>query len=274
MQQSVDQRAPRIIAIANQKGGVGKTTTAVNLGAAFAEAGLSVLIIDLDPQGNASTALGISMEHRARSMTEVIMGECGLADAIRQTGVDGLRIAPATTDLSSMGLHLAQQRGRLRVVRNAIRTDDVRMGALADVILIDCPPSLNLLTLNALAAADSVLVPLQSEFFALEGLSQLLLTVRELRQASNPDLRIEGIVLTMIDPRNRLAREVEKDVRGTLGSLVCETTIPRNVRVSEAQSHGKPVLSYDRLSKATVAYQALARELLDRLRTPQPESTA
>ncbi|MEY2957336.1 MAG: ParA family protein [Gemmobacter sp.] len=274
MQQPDDQIAPRIIAIANQKGGVGKTTTAVNLGAAFAAAGLSVLIIDLDPQGNASTALGIAMEDRVRSMTEVILGECSLQDAIRPTEMKGLRIVPATTDLASMGLHLAQQRGRLRIVRNAIRTEGPQNEARADVILIDCPPSLNLLTLNALAAADSVLVPLQSEFFALEGLSQLLLTVRELRQASNPDLRIEGIVLTMIDPRNRLAREVEKDVRGTLGSLVCETTIPRNVRVSEAQSHGKPILSYDRLSKATLAYQALAQELLGRLRAPHAEGTA
>lgn len=274
MQRFDEAHASRIIAIANQKGGVGKTTTAVNLGAAFAEIGLSVLIIDLDPQGNASTALGISMEDRACSMTEVLLGECRLADAIRQTEVERLHIAPATTDLSSMGLHLAQQRGRLRVVRNVIRGEDDQLGPRADYVLIDCPPSLNLLTLNALAAADSVLVPLQSEFFALEGLSQLLLTVRELRQASNPDLRIEGIVLTMIDSRNRLAREVEKDVRVTLGSLVCETTIPRNVRVSEAQSHGKPILSYDRLSKATLAYQALARELLGRLRTPQEEGAA
>ncbi len=268
---SHEQDSTRIIAVANQKGGVGKTTTAVNLGAALAEIGLTVVIVDLDPQGNASTALGIAMEDRSRSMTEVIIGECTFSDAIQSTQVDRLRIAPATTDLSSMGLHLAQQRGRLRIVRNAIRADPTPGSERPDVMLIDCPPSLNLITLNALAAADSVLVPLQSEFFALEGLSQLLLTVRELRQATNPDLRIEGIVLTMNDPRNRLAREVEKDVRGTLGGLVCETTIPRNVRVSEAQSHGKPVLSYDRLSKATLAYQALAEELLRRWRVEGPE---
>jgi chromosome partitioning protein len=270
-----EQRAmPRIIAIANQKGGVGKTTTAVNLGAAFAEAGRRVLIIDLDPQGNASTALGIPMEARAISMTEVILGEARLHDAIRPTETETLRIAPATTDLSGMGLHLAQQKGRLRVLRGAIREAAADAIAGFDIILIDCPPSLNLLTLNALATADSVLVPLQCEFFALEGLSQLLLTIRELRQVTNPELRIEGIVLTMNDPRNRLAREVEKDVRTTLGTLVCETAIPRNVRISEAQSHGKSVLSYDRLSKGSVAYQALARELLGRVQAVPKEVVA
>lgn len=256
-------RGPKIIAITNQKGGVGKTTTTINLGAGLAEAGKRVLLIDLDPQGNASTGLGISADDRDMSTYDLLLEEASVLDVIKETQIKNLMISPATTDLSSADIELVSNEKRSHLLRDALR--DVALGALKfDYILIDCPPSLNLLTVNALVAADSVLIPLQSEFFALEGLSQLLLTVREVRQAANPDLRIEGIVLTMYDSRNNLSRQVEADARENLGELVFETIIPRNVRVSEAPSFALPVLMYDPTSKGSRAYRNLAAELIKR----------
>ncbi len=255
--------APRIIAVTNQKGGVGKTTTAINLGAALAAEGLHVLLVDLDPQGNASTGLGIGAQDRRFTTYDLLLDEAPLADVIHETGVEGLLITPATTDLSSADIELVSNEKRSFLLHDALRQpaiDDYHL----DYILIDCPPSLNLLTVNAMVAAHSVLVPLQSEFFALEGLSQLMLSIREVRQTANPGLRIEGIVLTMYDSRNNLSRQVEADARENLKELVFETVIPRNVRVSEAPSFAQPVISYDPTSKGSVAYTALASELIGR----------
>ena len=256
-------RGPKIIAITNQKGGVGKTTTTINLGAGLAETGKRVLLIDLDPQGNASTGLGVSADDREMSTYDLLLEEASVLDVIKETTIDNLLISPATTDLSSADIELVSNEKRSHLLRDALR--DVALSSLnLDYILIDCPPSLNLLTVNALVAADSVLIPLQSEFFALEGLSQLLLTVREVRQAANPDLRIEGVVLTMYDSRNNLSRQVEADARENLGELVFKTMIPRNVRVSEAPSFALPVLMYDPTSKGSRAYRNLAAELIKR----------
>jgi chromosome partitioning protein len=257
----------RILAIANQKGGVGKTTTAINLGAALAAEGRHVLLIDLDPQGNASTGLGIPSEARDPSAYDVLLGEVPVAAAARPTATERLCIVPATTGLASADLDLAGRPRRSLLLRAALRAPDVQEAGFSHV-LIDCPPSLNVLTLNALTAAHSVLVPLQSEFFALEGLSQLLLTVREVRAQANPGLRIEGIALTMFDRRTSLAQAVEQDARENLGELVFTTVIPRSVRLAEAPSHARTVLEHDPGSPGAQAYRALAAELLARERTP------
>ena len=256
-------KPPRIIAIANQKGGVGKTTTAINLAAAFAESGKRVLLVDLDPQGNASTGLGFGPTDRKLTTYDLLINDAPLQDVVVPTAVQGLWLCPATTDLSSADIELMSNERRSFLLHAALRQPEVAVYGF-DYILIDCPPSLSLLTVNAMVGAHSVLVPLQSEFFALEGLSQLMLTVREVRQSANPDLRIEGVVLTMYDGRNRLSQQVEADARENLGDLVFRTVVPRNVRISEAPSYAMPVLAYDTLSKGSVAYRALAEEMLAR----------
>ncbi|WP_230531696.1 ParA family protein [Microvirga roseola] len=258
---------PRILVLANQKGGVGKTTTAINLGTALAAIGEKVLIVDLDPQGNASTGLGIDRRSRQVSTYHVLTGETSLAQAITETVVPRLFVAPSTLDLLGVELEIANERNRAHRLRSAIQSLTEReVTDLFTYILIDCPPSLNLLTINALAAADAVLVPLQCEFFALEGLSQLLKTVEQVRSALNPQLMIHGVVLTMFDPRNNLSGQVVADVREFMGNKVYETMIPRNVRVSEAPSHGKPVLLYDLKCAGSQAYLRLASEVIQRER--------
>jgi chromosome partitioning protein len=260
---------PRVLAVTNQKGGVGKTTTAINLGAALADAGAPVLIIDIDPQGNASTGLGIEPDQRSLTTYDLMLEGADISDVIQKTAFEGLDIAPATTDLSSTDIDLVDQENRVFMLKSALNRDALRRYAY---VLIDCPPSLSLLTVNALAAADAVLVPLQAEFFALEGLSQLMLTIRNVRETANPDLRIDGIALTMVDQRNNLAKQVEDDVRNTLGDLVMQTMIPRNVRVSEAPSFAVPVTVYDPSSKGSQAYRDMAKELLDRAATTAEEA--
>jgi chromosome partitioning protein len=254
---------PRLVAIANQKGGVGKTTTAINLAAALAEAGKRILIVDLDPQGNASTGLGIDARERRRTTYDFMIEEAEVSDVIQSTGVDGVWISPATTDLASADMELVSNEKRSFLLHDALRQPGLDAFHF-DYVLIDCPPSLSLLTVNAMVAAQSVLIPLQAEFFALEGLSQLMLTIRQVRQSANPDLRIEGVVLTMSDNRNNLSQQVESDVRQTLGEIVFRTVIPRNVRVSEAPSHAVPVLTHDPASRGSQAYRALAQEMLAR----------
>ena len=256
---------PRIVSVANQKGGVGKTTTSINLGAALAEAGYNVLLVDLDPQGNASTGLGLEPEDRDFTTYDLLLEGAELRDVIKTTRVEGLLLAPATTDLSSADIEMMATEKRSYLLHDALRQPAIDNYDL-DYILIDCPPSLSLLTVNAMVASDSVLVPLQSEFFALEGLSQLMLTIREVRQTANPNLRIEGVLLTMYDVRNNLSQLVEKDARDTLGDLVFKTIVPRNVRVSEAPSYAMPVISYDPTSKGSIAYRALAQEMVERFK--------
>ena len=253
--------ATKIIAITNQKGGVGKTTTTINLGAALAEMGLKVLIIDLDPQGNASTGLGIEADNRELTTYDLLLEEIEIGRVIQPTQQGNLSIIPATVDLSSADMELISNEKRSFLLYDALRQPAMEVFGF-DFVLIDCPPSLNLLTVNAMVASHSVLIPLQSEFFALEGLSQLMLTIREVRQSANPDLRIEGVVLTMFDARNNLSSQVEEDARDNLGALVFQTRIPRNVRVSEAPSYAVPVLTYDSASKGAAAYRELARELM------------
>ncbi|KAB0267984.1 ParA family protein [Microvirga brassicacearum] len=258
---------PRTLVLANQKGGVGKTTTAINLGTALAAIGEKVLILDLDPQGNASTGLGLDRKNRPVSTYHVLTGEASLESAITPTAVPRLFVAPSTLDLLGVELEISGERDRVQRLKKAISA--LMTSEVSDpftYILIDCPPSLNLLTINALTAADAVLVPLQCEFFALEGLSQLLKTVEQVRSALNPTLTIHGVVLTMFDPRNNLSGQVVADVRQFMGSKVYETMIPRNVRVSEAPSHGKPVLLYDLKCAGSQAYLRLASEIIQRER--------
>ncbi|WP_193143060.1 MULTISPECIES: ParA family protein [unclassified Meridianimarinicoccus] len=254
---------PRIIAIANQKGGVGKTTTTINLASALEKRGFSSLVIDIDPQGNASTGLGVEVGERRKSTYDLLIDGAPLGEVLCATSIDNILIAPATTDLSSADIELVANERRSFILRDILRSP-VMAELGVDYVLIDCPPSLNLLTVNAMVASDSILIPLQSEFFALEGLSQLMLTIREVRQTANPNLRIEGVLLTMHDQRNRLAQQVEIDARETLGELVFKTIVPRNVRVSEAPSHAVPVLDYDPKSKGALAYGDLADELIAR----------
>jgi chromosome partitioning protein len=256
--------SPRIITVANQKGGVGKTTTAINLATSLAAIGERVLVIDLDPQGNASTGLGIDRHERLVSSYDVLTGGAGIAEAAMQTAVPGLSIIPSTLDLLGLEMEIASAPDRVQRLRKVLR-DNTRPSPYG-YVLIDCPPSLNLLTLNAMSAADSVLVPLQCEFFALEGLSQLLATVEQVRGTINPDLEIQGIVMTMYDGRNNLANQVVEDVRAHMGDKVYETVIPRNVRVSEAPSYGKPVILYDLHCTGSQAYLQLASEVIRRER--------
>lgn len=255
-------RPTRKIAVANQKGGVGKTTTAINLGTALAAIGKEVLILDLDPQGNASTGLGIDRKVRKSSAYDLLLGAATVPEVVVPTLVPGLRIVPSVADLSGAELELAGVNRREFQLRNRL-TGRLRE---FDYVLLDCPPALGLLTLNALVAADSLLVPLQCEFFALEGLSHLLRTMQRVKRAFNPTLALLGIVLTMYDRRNSLSDQVAADVRNFLGDLVYDTVIPRNVRVSEAPSHGKPVLLYDTRCIGARSYISLASELLRRER--------
>jgi chromosome partitioning protein len=257
---------PRVLALANQKGGVGKTTTAINLGTALAAIGENVLIVDLDPQGNASTGLGIDRKARRRSTYDVLTRQVTMREAVLETAVPRLHIVPSTMDLSGLELEIAQERDRAYRLRDALASLNSGEGTHYTYVLIDCPPSLNLVTVNAMAAANSILVPLQCEFFALEGLSQLLKTVEQVRASLNPDLTIHGIVLTMYDARNNLSGQVVADVRNFMGEKVYQTMIPRNVRVSEAPSYGKPVLLYDLKCVGSQAYLRLASEIIQRER--------
>ncbi|WP_277905303.1 ParA family protein [Pararhodospirillum photometricum] len=253
---------PRVIAIANQKGGVGKTTTAINLATALAATEKKILIIDLDPQGNASTGLGLTAAARAQSTYQVLMGDLPAREAMRSSGIGNLWVIPAGVDLAGAELELVAEMGREFRLRMAL---EGQLDGL-DYVLIDCPPALGLLTLNALVAAHAVMVPLQCEFFALEGISHLVKTIERVRRLFNHDLDIQGIVLTMFDRRNNLSDMVAADVRGYFGSKVYNTVIPRNVRISEAPSHGKPVLLYDLKCAGSQAYLHLAGEMIKRER--------
>lgn len=256
--------ALRVLVVANQKGGVGKTTTAINLGTALAAVGERVLLVDSDPQGNASTGLGIGRALRRHTLYDVLMGEKSLLEAVVKTSVPGLEIIPSDPDLSGIEMELSKEARRSFKLRDAL--EPLRNGQNYSYVLIDCPPSLNLLTVNAMAAADAVLVPLQCEFFALEGLSQLMRTIELVHTSLNPKLEIQGIVLTMFDRRNGLSAQVANDVRQHFGETVYQTVIPRNVRVSEAPSFGKPVLVYDLKCAGSQAYLKLAREVVLRER--------
>lgn len=259
--------APRILAIVNQKGGVGKTTTAINLATALAACQKKVLVIDLDPQGNASTGLGVPRNNRQNDSYSVLIGASPISEAICKTDVPGLSIVPSTVDLSGAEIELVTMEDREFRLRQAVVQHLTADRNIYDYIVIDCPPSLGLLTLNALVAADAVLVPLQCEFYALEGLSQLIRTIERVQQAFNPALKIQGVVLTMFDRRNNLSLAVAEDVRGHFGDTVYRTVIPRNVRVSEAPSHGLPVILYDMRCSGSQAYIHLASEVMKRERS-------
>ena len=260
------KKAPRVLAVSNQKGGVGKTTTAINLGTALAAIGEKVLIVDMDPQGNASTGLGVPRETRRITIYDVIVDGRSVHDAAVPTAVPGLHIIPADADMSGVEIELSQADRRSYRLRDALAGQGGEGHTGYDYVLIDCPPSLNLLTLNAMAAADGVLVPLQCEFFALEGLTQLMKTIEMVRQSLNPTLEIQGLVLTMYDRRNALSGQVAADVRSHFGDKVYDAVIPRNVRVSEAPSFGKPVLIYDLKCTGSQAYLKLAKEVVGRER--------
>ncbi len=262
---SAGKRKPRILVVANQKGGVGKTTTAINLGTALAAVGEPTLVIDLDPQGNASTGLGIPRPARKLTTYDVLMGEATIAEAVTPTRIPGLSLVPSTVDLSGAELELIDIDRRNYRLKDALAAYTAA-GSEFSYVLIDCPPSLTLLTVNAMVAADAVVVPLQCEFFALEGLSQLLKTIELVRVNLNPDLEIQGIVLTMFDKRNKLSDQVAADVREHMGDKVYRTMIPRNVRVSEAPSHGLPALVYDLRCPGSQAYIKLAGEMIQRER--------
>ncbi|MBU1347195.1 MAG: ParA family protein [Alphaproteobacteria bacterium] len=266
MTKSSPKKAPRVLAVSNQKGGVGKTTTAINLGTALAAIGERVLIVDMDPQGNASTGLGVPRETRRITIYDVIVDGRSVHDAAVKTAVPGLEIIPADADMSGVEIELSQADRRSYRLRDALAAQASDGNTGYDYVLIDCPPSLNLLTLNAMAAADGVLVPLQCEFFALEGLTQLMKTIEMVRQSLNPTLEIQGLVLTMHDRRNALSGQVAADVRAHFGDKVYEAVIPRNVRVSEAPSFGKPVLIYDLKCTGSQAYLRLAKEVVGRER--------
>lgn len=259
-----------VVAIANQKGGVGKTTSAINLGTALAATGMTVLLLDLDPQGNASTGLGITQAQRMRSSYDVLLGSSTVDDAYVPSCVPRLDVLPATVDLSGAEIELIDYDARTHRLDQALTAARMQW----DIVLIDCPPSLGLLTVNAMVASDSLLVPLQCEFFALEGLSQLLSTVERIRSRFNPGLSILGVALTMFDRRNRLTDQVASDVRAVLGKVVFDTVIPRNVRLSEAPSHGLPALIYDHRCAGSEAYIALAREMIGRLPRSKPAKAA
>ena len=259
---------PRILTLANQKGGVGKTTTAINLATALAAIGERVLIVDLDPQGNASTGFGLGRDVRERSSYDLLLNEAGVADCAVPSGVPNVAVVPSTMDLLGVELTIAGERDRAFRLKEALKAAHEVLidGRPVTYVLIDCPPSLNLLTINALTAADAVLVPMQCEFFALEGLSQLLQTIEQIRSTLNPALSIQGVVMTMYDRRNNLSEQVLSDVRDHMGSLVYDTVIPRNVRLSEAPSYGKPALLYDLKCAGSQAYLRLATEVIRRER--------
>jgi chromosome partitioning protein len=251
----------KIISIANQKGGVGKTTTAINVATALAAVGKKTLLIDFDPQGNASTGVGIDLSNRDPNCYDAIIGHAELEDCIKKTGIPELFVCPAVIDLSAADLEIAGLPDREFLLKFQIE----RMKTKFDYVIIDCPPSLGLLTINALTASDYVLIPMQCEFYSLEGLSYLLNTVELVKNNLNSSLKIGGVVLTMYDRRNRLTEDVEKDVRANLGDLIFETVIPRNVKLSEAPSHGKPAIIYDHRCTGSQAYLLLAREILKRI---------
>ncbi len=271
--------APKIFAIANQKGGVGKTTTAINLATALAAVGEQVLLIDLDPQGNASTGLGLPRSERSPGSYEFLLGLAPLGDSVRDSQIPGLSVMPASVSLAGAEIELIDLERREHRLADALHADDDEARRRWDIILVDCPPSLGLVTLNALVAVDAALVPLQAEFLALEGIGALSNTVARVRQRLNPRLHIAGVVLTMVDRRMTLSQQVEADVRGHFGELVYGTTIPRNVRIAEAPSHGLPVLIYDNACAGAQAYILLASEFIRRRRTaaeaaqPSPETS-
>lgn len=271
--QTARLHGPRVFAIVNQKGGVGKTTTAINLGTALAAVGEQVLVIDLDAQGNASTGLGIGPEQRAQTSYDVLVAGVPLADCAMQTAVPGLKVVPANPDLVGVDAHMGHDSNRFYKLRDAIRMLAASGRANPDraynYVLVDCPPSLSLMTLNAMTAADALLVPVQCEFFALEGISQLKETVDQIKTTLNPSLEIQGVVLTMHDARTSLSREVADNVRAFFGAKVYETMIPRNTRVAEAPSHGKPLLLYDYDCSGSQAYIRLATEIIQRERQSQ-----